>query len=236
MFFRRIEAKAKVSGGARDASPLVMLDAVSKSFNHAHGRHIVLDRADLVIRSGEVHCILAAPGAGKTTLLNLMAGAEQPDAGRVVRRGRVSVPLGSAAGVIPDLTGRENCRHVAAMYGFDRYGFEAYVQWLSALGPLMDLQLRNCSASQRAQLVFAMTLGLEADLYLLEDGLPMMRDAAFAARAGRVLRERLSQAAVLVISSQPKALKPFGGRVSVLRAGKFHPGIFPSKAEAPHGR
>ena len=55
------------------------LVAVSKGF----GRHAVLDRARLQVRSGEAVGLLGANGAGKTTMLRIAAGLMRADAGSV---------------------------------------------------------------------------------------------------------------------------------------------------------
>ncbi|MFP5372207.1 MAG: ATP-binding cassette domain-containing protein, partial [Actinomycetes bacterium] len=47
-----------------------------------------LDGVDLDVRPGEVHCLLGQNGAGKSTLIKVLAGAHQPDAGRITWRGQ----------------------------------------------------------------------------------------------------------------------------------------------------
>ncbi|MFH8579748.1 ABC-F family ATP-binding cassette domain-containing protein [Streptomyces zaomyceticus] len=48
------------------------------------GERLLLDQVSLSVRSGERIGIVGENGAGKSTLLRLLAGAEQPDEGRVV--------------------------------------------------------------------------------------------------------------------------------------------------------
>ena len=66
---------------------LVNAEQIAISF----GTTTVLFRVSLGIAAGEVIGVVGRNGSGKTTLLRLLTGAEQPDAGRITRTGRVSV-------------------------------------------------------------------------------------------------------------------------------------------------
>lgn len=65
--------------------------AASKLAIHGLVRHFggvrAVDGVDLVIEPGEAVGVVGANGSGKSTLLNLIAGAEKPEAGRIVWRG-----------------------------------------------------------------------------------------------------------------------------------------------------
>src|SRR2546430_14577252 len=45
------------------------------------------DRISLVVRRGEVHCLLGENGAGKSTLMSILSGMVRPDDGRIVLDG-----------------------------------------------------------------------------------------------------------------------------------------------------
>jgi sulfate transport system ATP-binding protein len=57
----------------------ILIDAVSRAF----GTHTVLDDVTLTVHPGELLALLGPSGSGKTTLLRLIAGLDQPDAGRI---------------------------------------------------------------------------------------------------------------------------------------------------------
>ncbi|WP_433544631.1 sugar ABC transporter ATP-binding protein (plasmid) [Streptomyces sp. CA-294286] len=60
------------------------MSGITKSFPGVRA----LDGVDLEVLSGEVHCLLGQNGAGKSTLIKVLAGAHQPDGGRITWRGR----------------------------------------------------------------------------------------------------------------------------------------------------
>ena len=63
----------------------ILLEGVTKRF----GDHIAVDALDLEIPSGAFFSLLGPSGCGKTTLMRLIAGFDQPDAGRIVIGDRV---------------------------------------------------------------------------------------------------------------------------------------------------
>lgn len=65
------------AGGPSDheGPPVV---AISNMSNH-FGRVQVLDRVNLAIRAGEVHCLLGHNGSGKSTLIKILCGYHSPD-------------------------------------------------------------------------------------------------------------------------------------------------------------
>jgi ribose transport system ATP-binding protein len=75
-------------------APLLTMSGITKTFPGVRA----LDGVDLDVESGEVHCLLGQNGAGKSTLIKVLAGAHQPDAGRIIWRGEtVRLPTPVAA-------------------------------------------------------------------------------------------------------------------------------------------
>jgi putative spermidine/putrescine transport system ATP-binding protein len=68
---------------APPAAPAVRLTGIRRTFHEV----VAIDRLDLDIGEGEFFTLLGPSGSGKTTTLRVIAGFEQPDAGRVELRG-----------------------------------------------------------------------------------------------------------------------------------------------------
>ncbi|MCM2292320.1 ABC transporter ATP-binding protein [Allorhizobium sp. BGMRC 0089] len=85
---------------AAKARGAVAIHALSKRFR-MNGRALtVLNNLDMQIRPGESIAIVGASGSGKTTLLRVLAGLEEPDAGRVLIDGAPVHGVGTERAVI----------------------------------------------------------------------------------------------------------------------------------------
>ena len=70
--------------------PLILLDYLSKTYadDYLNFDQLVLKNISLSFQQGEFVIIFGPSGSGKSTMLNLIAGLEQPTAGRVLIRSR----------------------------------------------------------------------------------------------------------------------------------------------------
>lgn len=195
---------------------------VSKSYWTGKKRKVILDRASFRVELGTSMGILAANGTGKTTLINMMAGLEKPDDGEILRNCRVSFPLGFMGGVDNKHSARENARYIAQIYGLDPDYVEAFCRWLCGLEEYFDRPVGTYSSGMRARFSFSMLLALDFDMYLVDEGMPQTTDAAFNRKAGSILRERLANTTMIVVSHKPKTLEKFCRSAAVLRDGRLH--------------
>ncbi|PRY95709.1 capsular polysaccharide transport system ATP-binding protein [Hasllibacter halocynthiae] len=203
---------------------------VSKSFWTGTQRKVILDRASFRVELGRSFGILAPNGTGKTTLINMMAGLEKPDEGQVLRRSRVSFPMGFTGALVPRHTARENCRHVARLYGLEPDYVEAYCRWVCNLKEYFDQPIGVYSSGMRARLSFALMLALDFDIYLIDEGMPANADAEFNRKAGSILAERLQTTTLVMVSHSPELLEKYCHHAAVLRDGRLH--LFDSLEEA----
>lgn len=78
------------------ADPLVRVEYVSKAYLRGQEEVPVLSRIHFDIARGEFLALMGPSGSGKSTLLNLIAGLDQPDAGRIFVGGKDITTLGDA--------------------------------------------------------------------------------------------------------------------------------------------
>ena len=123
---------------------MIELRDVSKEYRTTRGRKVIVDRLSLTLPAGSKVGVLGRNGAGKSTLLGMIAGIVRPDSGRILRHGAISWPLGLGGSFHAQLTGAQNVRFVARIYGIDTEALIAYVQtspssatsWTCRSGPI----------------------------------------------------------------------------------------------------
>lgn len=201
---------------------MIAFENVSKSFWTGKSRKVILDRASFRVDVGNSLGILARNGSGKTTIINMMAGLEKPDEGKVIRTSRISFPLGFMGGVVSKHTATENSRYIARLYGLDPDYVESFCRWLAGIDEYFDMPVGTYSSGMRSRFSFSLMLALEFDIYLIDEGMPTSTDVEFNRKAGQVLRQRLQNATVVVVSHQPATLEKFCRTAAVLRNGQLY--------------
>jgi len=194
---------------------------VSKSYWTGRTNKVILHDASFRIDLGNSMGILAPNGSGKTTIINMMAGLEKPDDGSITRSCRVSFPLGFMGGINHRHTATENARYIARLYQLDPDEVEAFCRWLCDIGDYFDMAVGTYSQGMRSRIAFALMLAIEFDLYLVDEGMPATTDVNFNRRAGAILKERLEQSTVIIVSHQAETLERYCKSAAVLRSGQL---------------
>ncbi|MEM7255812.1 MAG: ABC transporter ATP-binding protein [Pseudomonadota bacterium] len=200
---------------------MIALENVTKSYGIGHQHHKVLDNISFRFPYRRSVGILGANGAGKSTLIKIIGGAEQPDRGRVVRSSRLSWPMGYSGGFQGSLTGRENARFVARIYGADFRKVERSAIEFSELGKYFDRPLETYSASMRSRFAMAVSYALDFDYYLVDEALET-GDARLKEKFRQVFKERRLTSSVILVSHNEQTIRRNCDVAAVLFGGKLH--------------
>ena len=191
---------------------------VSKSYRTRHRPKVLLNDFSLILPPGATVGVLGRNGAGKSTLLGMVAGTVRPDAGEIRRHASISWPLGFAGSFHPDLTGAQNVRFVARIYGADTDSLVAYVEDFAELGDFLEMPVRAYSSGMKARLAFGMSMGMAFDWYLVDE-ITAVGDAAFRAKALAAFKTRLGDAGMLMTSHSPGVIRAYCTSGLVLEGG-----------------
>jgi capsular polysaccharide transport system ATP-binding protein len=197
---------------------VIALDGVSKSYRTPGGRRVVLDNVTVAFPAGHNFGILGANGSGKSTLLRLLAGTELPDRGVIRREARVSFPLGFGGTFHGALTGRENIRFIARVYGAAVRAVTRYVDEFAELGAYFDMPVNTYSAGMRARLAFAACLAVEFEVYLIDE-VTEIGDERFRRKCAAAFRERLARSDIILVTHNRHTIRQYCDRGAVLAAG-----------------
>lgn len=199
---------------------MIRFDHVSKHYRTRGGRHRVLEDASFRIARGQSIGICGHNGAGKSTLLRLIAGVEQPSAGTIRRDMSVSWPIGYASSFQSSLTGADNVRFIARIYGKPVDDVLAFVDDFAELGSYMQMPLRTYSAGMTARLAFAASLAVDFDCYLVDE-VTAAGDERFRTRCHAALMERRAQGTLIMVSHDPQTLRDYCDTGAVLVGGRL---------------
>lgn len=208
---------------------MIELDWVSKAYSARGGRQVVLSDLSMVFDGTADFGILGHNGCGKSTLLRLIAGMEQPDSGRVVRRARVSFPIGFAGAFHPNLSARENTVFLARLYRADIAGMVRFVRDFAEIGGYFDRPLSTYSNSMRARVTYAASIALEFDIYVVDE-VTAVGDVAFKRKCMEAFAERRRGAKVIMASQSATTIGRICQQGAILDGGRLR--LFGSMSDA----
>lgn len=199
---------------------MIVLQNLTKTFIMRGERKTILDNVDMVFPSRTSVGLLGRNGAGKSTLLKMIAGTALPTSGQILTDGKISFPVGFAGSFHPDLTGAQNTRFVARIYGADTDALIDFVRDFAELGGHFHLPIRSYSSGMKSRLAFGVSMGLRFDTYLIDE-VTAVGDAAFQAKSSAVFIDRMKRSGAVFVTHSIPLMREMCTAGAVLDGGRL---------------
>ena len=197
---------------------MIICENVSKSYPMGHRRKHVFSGLNFKVSPGERFGLLGRNGSGKTTLIKLIGGVEMPNSGKIVRQMRVSWPLGLSGGFQGSLTGYDNARFIARIYGEDYENIRGFVEDFTELGRQLRMPVKTYSAGMKARLGFALSLAIEFDCYLIDEVI-LVGDHNFQRKCHYELFEKRGDRSLILASHSAHLIHQYCNQALILHEG-----------------
>jgi len=221
------------------AVPAIELQQVGKRF----GSVIALDRIDMKVYPGEVHCLLGDNGAGKSTLIKILSGVFQPSEGNILVAGnrvrfrspRDAAEYGVATvfqdlGLIPLMSiarnfflGREPVKGVFPFRRFDKERANHIArQAMADVGILVrdpTQAVGTLSGGERQSVAIARAIHFGAKVLILDEPTSALGVHQAAMVLKFVIEARLRGLAVIFITHNIRHAYPVGDVFTLLNRG-----------------
>lgn len=197
---------------------MIRFENLTKSFWVRGQRKIVIDNLNMTLPTGRSLGLLGLNGAGKTTLMQIIAGTMHADSGRVISDGSISWPVGFAGSFHGDLTGAQNVRFLARVYGVDTEALVEFVEDFAEIGSHFNAPVRTYSSGMKSRLTFGASMGVQFDTYLIDE-VTAVGDAAFRKKSRRLFLSRMEHSSAILVSHEMGQMRNFCDAGIVLYQG-----------------
>ncbi len=185
-----------------------------------------LDDVDFKVEAGEVLGIIGHNGAGKSTLLKMLAQISVPTRGSVKVHGKVAPLIEVGAGLIGDLTGRENVFLNGAILGIPKAEIKKKFDGIVAFAELeefIDTPIKRYSSGMSVRLGFAIATSVESDILIVDEVLAV-GDLAFQRKCFDRMEDMIKRQGktVLLVSHNIRQIQRLCNRVIMLDHGRIN--------------
>lgn len=199
---------------------MILFNNVSKAYKvHRHWKP-VFNNLNFAIHRGDAVGICGANGAGKSTLMRMLAGVEPQTGGKITRTMTTSWPIGFTSAFQLGMTGADNARFIARVYGKDENELLGTVEEFAELGEYLHQPVRTYSTGMQARLAFGISLTIDFECYLIDE-ITGAGDVRFRTKSENALMERRQRAALVMISHDPGTLQQYCNKGAVLYGGSL---------------
>ncbi|MDQ6212210.1 MULTISPECIES: ABC transporter ATP-binding protein [Achromobacter] len=200
---------------------MIELRDVTKSYRTTKGRKYIFRNLNFSIPSNKNVAIIGRNGAGKSTLMRLLAGLDSPDSGKIITPDSISWPVGLSGGFQGSLTGRQNVKFIARVYGAEQEQMRevvSYVENFADIGEYFDQPVKTYSSGMRGRVAFGLSLAFDFDYYLVDEAMSV-GDQKFKTRATEEFKKRVGKANIILVTHGMTQVKTLCDIVLVLNRG-----------------
>ena len=193
---------------------------ISKGFWVKGAYYPVIRNLNLTLPTGRSLALLGRNGAGKSTLLNMVSGTMRPDTGEIISDGSISFTVGYSGSFHGEMTGVQNTRFVARVYGVDTDELVSFVEDFAEIGDHFHMPVRTYSSGMKSRLAFGVSMGIKFDTYLIDEA-TATGDKRFRVKSKTVFRERMKDASAIMVSHLMGDIRAFCDAGLVLHEGQI---------------
>lgn len=227
---------------------MIQLNHITRIFNPDQINEVTaLREIDLTIGKGEFVCLIGANGSGKTTLLNVISGAVQPSAGKVLLHGEDITKLAEhkrsrwiarvfqnpLGGTAPDLSVLDNFRLAALRtskktlkIGINRVFKDKVKARIAQLGLGLEDKIQQpmgtLSGGQRQALTLLMSTMDHTDILLLDEPTAALdpRSAEIVLQTAQRIIQEYNLTTIFITHNLQDALN-YGNRLIQMKNGEI---------------
>ncbi len=199
---------------------MIRFENLTKIYTLEGRRTVVADNLNTTFPTGRAVALMGRNGAGKSSLLRMVAGTMDPTWGRIVSDGTISWPVGFAGSFHNELTGAQNVRFVARIYGVDTDELVDFVQDFAEVGQHFHMPIKSYSSGMKSRLTFGTSMGIAFDTYLIDE-VTAVGDASFKAKSARLFADRMRNSGALMVSHSMGQVRQMCDAGAVLEDGKL---------------
>jgi len=183
-----------------------------------------LDDVTFSIEQGEVVGIIGHNGAGKSTMLKLLANISKPSSGSITVKGIVAPLIEVGAGLVGELTGRENIYLNGAILGITKAEIARKFDDIVAFAELeefIDTPIKRYSSGMSIRLGFSIATSVESDILIVDEVLSV-GDLAFQRKCFDRMEDIIKGQGrtILLVSHNIRQVERMCNRVILMDHGK----------------